>query len=96
MRSKALWLKEGDNNTKFFHQFANHRKVINTIWELKNFEGALLNSQDLLLKGGYDFFKSLYFDPNQSSIEDQMRLLSCFPSVVLDSHKVDLDKLVIL
>jgi len=36
LRSKAIWLIEGDNNTKFFHKFSNGRKAINTIWELHN------------------------------------------------------------
>lgn len=33
-RSRALWLKEGDKNTKFFHQFANAHKRYNHIDQL--------------------------------------------------------------
>eukprot|EP00253_Pinus_taeda_P016616 PITA_16616 len=32
LRSRAIWIKEGDDNTKFYHKFANGRKSINTIW----------------------------------------------------------------
>lgn len=31
LRSRAIWLKEGDDNSKFFHKFVNGRKEINTI-----------------------------------------------------------------
>eukprot|EP00253_Pinus_taeda_P017821 PITA_17821 len=36
LRSRAIWLLEGDDNKKFFHKYANGRKSINTIWHLKN------------------------------------------------------------
>ncbi len=39
LRSRAIWLMEGDENTKFFHKFANGRKAINTIWQLTNEPG---------------------------------------------------------
>jgi len=40
LRSRAVWLKAGDENTKFFHRHANGRKKINTIWELKKEDGT--------------------------------------------------------
>lgn len=35
-KSWALWLALGDLNTKYFHNYANHHRVINVIWELAN------------------------------------------------------------
>ena len=35
-----------------------------------NFEGNILNFQELLLKRSYEFFKSLYLDQNQNNIEE--------------------------
>ena len=40
LKSRALWLEEGDKSTKFFHHHASHRKKINTILEIKDEEGG--------------------------------------------------------
>jgi hypothetical protein len=44
LRSRALWLQDGDNKNQFFHQFDNFRKNPNTIWEIENEEGYLVRS----------------------------------------------------
>lgn len=34
LKSRAIWMKAGHSNTKFFHNLANDRKASNTIWQL--------------------------------------------------------------
>jgi hypothetical protein len=58
--SRALWLKEGDNNTKFFHHYANQRRNINSIWEIKNEEGNLVSSFQEKAEAGAKFFENLF------------------------------------
>lgn len=38
-RSGATWLGLRDENTNFFYKYANHRKSVNTIWEMENENG---------------------------------------------------------
>ena len=44
IKSGGIWIKEGDNNTKFFHRHANHRKNVNTILEIKYIDWELVHS----------------------------------------------------
>eukprot|EP00253_Pinus_taeda_P017475 PITA_17475 len=44
LKSKAIWLKEGDKNAKFFHRYTNKRRETNSIWEIKDEEGNLLQT----------------------------------------------------
>ena len=40
LKSRAIWLECGDDNSKFFHAYARGRKVANTIWSLQDEEGS--------------------------------------------------------
>lgn len=44
LRSRSIWLKFGDENSKFFQNYAKGRKVTNTIWNLPLPEGGLADS----------------------------------------------------
>ena len=58
-KSRVLWLREGDINTKFFHQTANSNRMNNSIGSLI-FGGVLTFDQEVIEEGIVRFYKSLY------------------------------------
>ena len=45
-KSREVWLKEGDRNTKFFHTSTINKRRINKIDRIKNDQGAWLEDRD--------------------------------------------------
>ena len=41
-KSRAIGLKAGDSNTKYFHQFANNRRLSNALWEATDEDGVVV------------------------------------------------------
>jgi hypothetical protein len=56
----VVWIKEGDNNTKFFHQFSNYRRNINSIWDMKNEDAMNISSFKEKAEAGVSYFKNLF------------------------------------
>jgi hypothetical protein len=54
--SRALWLKEGDKKTNFFHEYVNLWKIIDTIWKIKDDEGIILSYFEDKSKVGSKYF----------------------------------------
>ncbi len=58
-KSHVLWLKEGDNNTKFFHQMVNsHRR--NNYMERVEVDGAIYEVESEVREKVVQFYVSLY------------------------------------
>eukprot|EP00253_Pinus_taeda_P029779 PITA_29779 len=81
-RSRATWLKEGYDNTKFFHKHANGKKAINTIWELKDLEGTSVHSFRELVALACSHFQNIYKSPPYTSLAEVMRTMQLFPGFV--------------
>lgn len=60
-RSRVNWLKQGYNNTKFFHRTANAHKRYNSIDELK-VNGEAVKSPEVINKAIVDFYGELYIE----------------------------------
>lgn len=63
-RSKVYWLRERDQNTKFFHSMASARKRKNTIQHLKNSNNVLVDSHDGMCNTAKDYFSNLFESGN--------------------------------
>jgi hypothetical protein len=58
-KSRALWLKKGDSNTKFFHRLANSHRRHNTI-EALVVDGQLTDDRTVIQDHIVEFYKKLY------------------------------------
>jgi hypothetical protein len=61
-KSRALWLKEGDRCTKFFHKVANSNRRNNSISSLE-LEGAVVEDPSVISEAIVDYYSSLYKEP---------------------------------
>ncbi|KAI0496467.1 hypothetical protein KFK09_022784 [Dendrobium nobile] len=57
-RAKAKWMEEGDSNSSFFHAFANARRNINWISNIKNNSGFITENPIHIQEVFYEFFNS--------------------------------------
>eukprot|EP00253_Pinus_taeda_P006972 PITA_06972 len=80
LKSRAIWLKSGDENTSFFHNYAKGRKFTNTIWSLKDEEGRAVKYFSDLSGLGQRHFQSLFSDSGEATIGEVMRTAQCFLS----------------
>ena len=59
-KSRAIWILCGDDNTPFFHKYANHRKNINSIWKIVDDGGNLVEGFDSIVGVGVHHFETLF------------------------------------
>jgi len=72
MKSRALWLKGGDNNSNLFHQYLNMHKKLNTLLEIKIVDGRMVISFKENAKEGAKYFHSLLQEPAGCPIQEIM------------------------
>lgn len=82
LKSRALWLKARDENSKFFHQYAQGRKAINTIWELHDSEGREAKTFHQLADMGVHHFSNIYKAPRGVTLPNIISLAEALPSFV--------------
>jgi hypothetical protein len=59
-RSRVTWLKEGDQNTKFFHRRDTWRGKKNNLKSLKTMDDQIIQNKDDILKYTKDYFSALF------------------------------------
>ncbi|KAJ9701144.1 hypothetical protein PVL29_006475 [Vitis rotundifolia] len=79
-KSRALWLKEGNSNTKFFHRMTNARRRGNFISSLI-VRGVRLDKEEELKEGMGAYFKSLFEEPQGRRPEVELGLFKTLDSL---------------
>ncbi|XP_075669862.1 uncharacterized protein LOC142639588 [Castanea sativa] len=69
-RSKALWLKEGDRNTKFFHHRASERRRKNTINGIWDANGIWCETEESIAAAALSYFENLFTTSRPSRIRE--------------------------
>lgn len=59
-RAKQFWLREGDQNTRFFHKHASSRRRNNTVIKLKDKDGVWLEAHQDVQQIIIEYFENLY------------------------------------
>ena len=90
-RSRTIWIKSGDKNTKLFHIFASFRRNKNHIWEIRDESGELHSGQDDIKKEAGNYFKNVYEESDHVVINDQVDTASLYGHFVKDDDAILLD-----
>lgn len=80
LKSRAIWLREGDRNSKFFHNFANARRRKNSIWKIEEGNGGFYFSQHDISIEATRFFQNQY-KRQQGNINDIFWAMDSMPEM---------------
>uniref|UniRef100_A0A803P400 Reverse transcriptase domain-containing protein n=1 Tax=Cannabis sativa TaxID=3483 RepID=A0A803P400_CANSA len=89
-RSRVNWLKLGDKNTKYFHQFASSRRATNKIHSLLHPDGSLAMDNDSFIFIIEQYFSQLFTSQNPS-VELIDRILTGITEHISDSETESLN-----
>uniref|UniRef100_A0A803QCK5 Reverse transcriptase domain-containing protein n=1 Tax=Cannabis sativa TaxID=3483 RepID=A0A803QCK5_CANSA len=81
-RSKQLWLREGDSNSKYFHASTTARRRRNSIQKLKDSAGVWVNWKGRLPSVMVEYFSTLF---TATAVADN-EVIQCVPSAVTSEH----------
>lgn len=84
-RSRVHYLKEGDQNTNFFHMRASLRKRCNLIKGINGVNGEWVNDEDEIEKIAVDYFQNLYKTPNPADFDQALAQME--PSITASMNE---------
>ena len=75
-KSRAIWLREGDRNTKYFHAKTKQRRARNRITKLKNSMGVWVETEEGIEQLAVEYFEELFETSNPGDFEESIRFIT--------------------
>ena len=89
-KSRELWLKEGDRNTKFFHLSTIIRRMRNNIDAIKSEEGLWATSSNQIRHLFYNSFRKIFTVEEVNFLENLNNLM---PPCVSEEENLELSRI---
>ncbi|XP_075663330.1 uncharacterized protein LOC142632897 [Castanea sativa] len=86
-RSRVAWLKDGDRNTRFFHNKASQRRRRNYIRDLFDLSGQWTTQSDRVVDIAVNFYQQLFTSSNPTNLE---AVLAEIPQLVTNDMNTSL------
>jgi hypothetical protein len=86
LKSRALWISSGDNNSRFFHRFASHRRNKKLIWEIEAENGSTVHRLDDIKQEAHNYYNFFFKEDHNFSIQDQADSAQLFPQMVTEAE----------
>ncbi|XP_062113923.1 uncharacterized protein LOC133824924 [Humulus lupulus] len=88
-KAKFHWMKDGDDNTSFFHTSIRHRRVVNRIYSIKDTDGVWVDKPDQVIVA----FLKFYYRLLGSKMDGRKSVL---PQVINQGPKITKDQMSLL
>lgn len=85
-RSRVLWLRAGDRNTKYFQAQAAQRKRMNKIESLERVDGSVCQTREENHAEVQEFFQSLYSSQGFRQMYDMLNLVTPRISIAMNEE----------
>jgi len=85
MKSRALWLQDGDKNTTFFHKKTQARINYNSISEIQ-WQDQVYKDSQIIKEAAHSYFKNLYSAPAMEELDSCSYPLTEVPDLVTEEE----------
>jgi hypothetical protein len=85
-KSRVLWLREGERNSKFFHNSMIQRRHQNKITSLRDNQGNKVNNHQDIQSELMQYYSSLMQEPQQHRNEAIKKITQHIPKILNEDH----------
>ncbi|XP_060189094.1 uncharacterized protein LOC132618052 [Lycium barbarum] len=87
-KCKVAWLKEGDQNTKFYHSFLKARRNTNRIFTIKNKEGVYITEVEDISRAFTEYYTELLGTANENRQHADSAMIRTGPILNVDQRSM--------